>query len=288
MSNMGPETRAMLNQFTDMNKKLEAIRYSLSGIEEPSGSVKRGALYHQQTVLDKTAAFAATAVNTLGFNFVKISTDGDLQGISYNVEYIGGRAGPAIQAESNPTIVGHHLGITITNIQAQPGRTVYIDKYLAPWIMLSAMQHGTPESIRETRLTFRLARLQEAAAAAPFSTSQAKNVLPTFLLDTEILPAHIAIGLITRIHYRINPTNAVTYTLRLWRAAVNGAVAPYEENLAMLYESAAARVDDTDYDILDREIPFWLPVPGNIYYSLEWSAAPGNCSGIIEVSGVKF
>lgn len=133
--------------------------------------------------------------------------------------------------------------------------------------------------------TFRLGKLQEAAAAAKFNVDQDKVTLPTLMLDDEIDPTNILEGVITRIHFRIKPTNAVTYTLRLWRAAVDGSTKPYEENKAMLYESAAGLVSDTDYDITELSIPFKLAEAGKLYYSLDWSAATGNVQGFIEVSG---
>jgi hypothetical protein len=54
----------------------------------------------------------------------------------------------------------------------------------------------------------------------------------------------------------------------------------------MLYESPAAQVDDTDYD-REVEIPFVLETPGSLWYSIDWTAAPGNTTGFIEASGEK-
>jgi len=58
-------------------------------------------------------------------------------------------------------------------------------------------------------------------------------------------------------------------------------------NLALLYESPALQADDTDYDRAELTIPMNLLVPGALYYSIDWSAAPGNTTGFIDVSGVK-
>lgn len=124
----------------------------------------------------------------------------------------------------------------------------------------------------------------ENGAADFFETSQDKVTTPTFgLLFSRTHPT-LKSGIIKRIHYRLNPTNAVTYILRLWRAT---AVAPYRLNALMLYESPAAQVDDADYDRGELEIPFTLGFPGMIYYSIEWTGASGNTPGFIDVSGEK-
>lgn len=133
--------------------------------------------------------------------------------------------------------------------------------------------------------TFKLRKLQETAAADKFDDSQGKAVLPTWMLDDEIDPTNLQEGRIHRIHFRLNPANAVTYTLRIWRKAVDGATKPYEENMELLYESLTARVKDVDYDLTELDIPFKLYESGKLYYSLEWSAATGNINGFIEVSG---
>ena len=126
--------------------------------------------------------------------------------------------------------------------------------------------------------------MDEDGALNIFETSQAKTIPPTLGLLT--FRSHDAMrqAFINRIHYRLNPTNAATYTLRLWRASVANA---YELNLSMLYESPAAQADDTDYDRGELNIPVFLSTLGLIYYSIEWSAAPGNTTGFIDVSGEK-
>jgi len=129
---------------------------------------------------------------------------------------------------------------------------------------------------------FREYRLDEAGALDSFETVQTKTDTPTLTL----IASHPTMksGMIHRIHYRLNPTAAVTYTLRLWRGA---SADNYQSNLDMLYESPALQADDTDYDRTDLDIPLICPNPGVIYYSIEWTGAPGNTSGFIEVSGEK-
>jgi hypothetical protein len=120
-----------------------------------------------------------------------------------------------------------------------------------------------------------------------FALSQAKNVPPTLFLDTNISHPTMKTGIIRRIHYRINPTNAETYILRLWRSAPAN---PYELNLALLWESPALQADDTDYDRKGgaATIPLTLCWPGEFRYSLEWTGAPGVTPGFIDVTGEKI
>jgi hypothetical protein len=127
-------------------------------------------------------------------------------------------------------------------------------------------------------------KLDEAGVGDYFETSQTKTDTPTLMLDAWNHPTMTS-GIIKRIHYRLNPTAAVTYILRLWRGS---RAADYESNSLMLYESPALQADDTDYDrVADLEIPFVLQAPGGIYYSIEWTGAPGNTTGFIDVTGEK-
>jgi len=129
-------------------------------------------------------------------------------------------------------------------------------------------------------------RLETAAAWAEVTTSYAKTDTPVQVLtagdkDCEKMRE----GIIKRIHVRLNPTNAVTYTLRIWRRAVSGDMF---SNLYMLYESPSGLVDDTDYDFAELDIPFSLAVIGTIYFGVEWSGAAGDTNGFIDVSGVRL
>lgn len=124
--------------------------------------------------------------------------------------------------------------------------------------------------------------LDEAGADGTLVTSQTKTDMPTLYLNRLSHPT-MKSGIALRIHYRLNPTNAVTYTLRLWRAATAD---NYQSNVNMLYESPALQADDTDYD-REVEIPFWLWVPGVMFYSIEWTGAPGVTPGFIDVEGLK-
>jgi len=146
---------------------------------------------------------------------------------------------------------------------------------------------GGKDSIRRGRAEkhsiFRIWKLDEDGSGGDFETSYAKADTPVKLLDAAYpQPQKLKSGIIKRIHYRINPTNAVTYTLRLYRKAEAD---NYASNMNLLYESPAGQADDTDYDITELEIPMRLYVAGQLFFALEWTGAAGTTSGFIEVSG---
>jgi hypothetical protein len=135
------------------------------------------------------------------------------------------------------------------------------------------------------RSIFIFSELDEDGVLNTFEVDQDKVTPPTLLLDLYQTHPTMKTGIIKRIHYRLHPAvGAETYTLRLWRAT---RADPYALNLQMLYESPAAQVEDTDYDRL-VEIPFSLETPGQLYFSLDWTGAPGNTTGFISVEGEKI
>jgi len=143
-------------------------------------------------------------------------------------------------------------------------------------------------SMRDGRWTkkypFKYSILQETAAAGIFDGDSAKTDIPTGYLTTKS-PDTLKSGMIKRIHYRIKAANSVTFTLYIWQAAK---AADYDSNLNLLYESPSGQVSDTDYDRAEMDIPFILATEGTIYYSINWSGAPGNVNGFIEVSGETY
>ena len=149
------------------------------------------------------------------------------------------------------------------------------------------------ESARQGRTsgqrTFHHWMLQEASGAwADVTTSKTKTDQPTAYLNTQQIPNTLRRGVIKRIRYRLNFANAVTYTLRLWGASKTG---DYESAMHLLWESAAAQADDTEYTLDETdfgEIPFILARAGRIYVSVEWSAACGNIQGFIRVDGIEY
>lgn len=145
---------------------------------------------------------------------------------------------------------------------------------------------SSKDGVWEKHSIFRYIARDEDGTGLIFDTDQGKTTLPTEKLDIYRIPHQkLKSGLIHRIHYRLNPTEAETYTLRIWNRAVDGTSTPYEQELALLYESPAAQADDTVYDRAELVIPFTLFKPGAMYYSVDWSGTPGTTKGMIEVSG---
>lgn len=134
------------------------------------------------------------------------------------------------------------------------------------------------------RVPFTFRKLKEVAGAGAFDTSQTKADTPTLYFD-DLIPDTLKSGFINRLHFRIKAANPVTFTLRIWSAAIAN---DYESNMNMLYESMAVRVSDTDYEETELDIPFILADAGKLYYSLEWSGATGNVQGFIEASGETY
>jgi hypothetical protein len=129
---------------------------------------------------------------------------------------------------------------------------------------------------------FQLRKYDEDGSGGDLVNSYAKTDTPVKTLNTVHFPATLQQGRIFRIHYRIKPTNAATYTLRLYAASF---ALDYKSNMRMLYESPALQASDTDYDRTELDIPFRLDDQSVMYFALEWSAAPGVTLGFIEVSG---
>lgn len=122
-----------------------------------------------------------------------------------------------------------------------------------------------------------------SVAEVTLETDKSKTDTPTITLKTD--PIWVKRGIITRILYRLNPTAAETYTLMLFEAAKAN---NYESNSRLLYESAAARVDDTDYVEEDAWIIFKLDTAGMFYIATDWTGAPGITPGYVRIEGLAY
>jgi hypothetical protein len=98
-------------------------------------------------------------------------------------------------------------------------------------------------------------------------------------------------GVINNVAIRLNPTNAVTYQFELV-ADDAGASNSYRLRADNLFKSwdnsvfdVAAGADDVEYKWEGLEIPFLLGHIGDIFYNIDWSAAPGNTTGYIMIGG---
>ena len=94
---------------------------------------------------------------------------------------------------------------------------------------------------------------------------------------------------ITNIHWRLNPANAVTYDLYLY-ATIDGAVNTYQLESDKFFDSerevVADCADDVEY-LYECDRVTHLCNGGLIYYVINWSAAPGDTTGYIEVCGER-
>lgn len=130
--------------------------------------------------------------------------------------------------------------------------------------------------------------LDEDGSGDYFETDQAKTDTVTKFIMANATgcggkPLKFTEGKITAIHYRLNPTNAVTFTLRIWRKG--GVAANYASNVHLLYESPAAQADDEDYFRNGLDKDFILATPGKFWYSIDWSGPSGNTPGFIVIEG---
>jgi len=135
------------------------------------------------------------------------------------------------------------------------------------------------------RSIFRVYSYEEAGAVGDFQTSYAETDTPvkTFYYRK---PVVFKQGIATRLHLRMNQTNAVTLlAVRIYAAAHAD---NYASCLRKMYDSTAdfpaGFVDDDEYEI-ELDVPFILTTAGVVYYALEWSGAPGLTPGFIELSG---
>lgn len=181
------------------------------------------------------------------------------------------------------------LDLSYVKTLTSPIRRFYLTHDAQPGYEL-ILALGSEETYAETMRTslhelFRYFRYSEDGAVDTFETITIETATPVLWLNTFMYPTGMKTGTIKRIHYRLNPTNAATYTLRIWR---QNTAADYASNLDMLYESPPLQVDDVDYIEEDLDIPFSLAAEGFIWIGIEWTAAPGVTPGFIEVTGEKW
>lgn len=119
------------------------------------------------------------------------------------------------------------------------------------------------------------------ASGTAIETDEAEDATATRTLT---MPLWIKAGRVTRISYRLNPTNAVTYQLIILEGSAAG---NYTQAAKQIYRSATLLADDTAYqDYSERA--FLLDTAGTMYYIIDWTAAPGNTTGYIVVEGVAY
>jgi hypothetical protein len=130
-----------------------------------------------------------------------------------------------------------------------------------------------------------------------FSTSQDISTTPTRYLGDTYPPEfpNLKKGVLQRIHYWLKPTALETFTLRLWMGgAALGSLSAQQLLNSLIFESAAAKVGNTRYEepnVLTGtylKIPFTLLSKGKLYYSVQWTGAPGPTLGYVDVYGLAY
>lgn len=256
MSHLGPETKAIINAINGLKPSKENLNYQILTFD--LAVARSAALGNDEIALpgwfDTLTVGVLTGAATLRINE---------------------RTKDAIDLAWTKGVNSPIKRLFLTNA-AQPGATLIM--------ALGGDASFTADPVRAGRKVFTYALLDEDGALNIFETSQIKTVLPTFMFNQGTEPADLKEGILTKIKVRLNPTNAVTYTLRLWEAAINGAVTPYLQELACIYEMDFPGIATIPYTIVLNR-PFALGIAGQIWYSIEWSAAPGNTPGAIDLQG---
>ena len=133
--------------------------------------------------------------------------------------------------------------------------------------------------------------VEETGTAATFKTDQVfMTNQPTLYLP--VLPGTSQKFRVTAIRFYLSPANAVTYQLYLLKHDTNpGGATPLQAREDLIYDSGAAMAKDTEYFVIAGGM---LPVEvhlgdtAKLYYMIDWSAAPGDTTGFITVTGDKL
>jgi len=132
-------------------------------------------------------------------------------------------------------------------------------------------------------IPFSVKLVDEDGTGNYFETDKAETDTPTTSIDSEY---KMRVGKINRVHWRLNPTNAVTYDLYIFGDALAADYASQAEKLFDSNDVVADCADDTEYDATGLDIPFRLRTPGEWWYNTDWSGAPGNTTGYLCIEGV--
>ena len=122
-------------------------------------------------------------------------------------------------------------------------------------------------------------------AANYFETDQPIGTTPTLFFV--LTPSTVRRFRLTSVRFYMNPANAVTYELYLLEAATADDVYNLSD---VVFDSDALKADSVAYSYTgsnSTKLPtdVYLHSPPYLYYMIDWSAAPGDTSGYIEVRG---
>jgi hypothetical protein len=130
--------------------------------------------------------------------------------------------------------------------------------------------------------TFLIQHYDTDGSGHAFDQSQDITTPPTKFFAI-LNPRRLNRGILNHLVYKIVPTAAVTFTLRLWHW--NFGTNP---TVWLVWQSAGGKVGGTVYEETNLNAPFYLLSAGQFFYSIEWSAAPGVTTGSVEGQGVAF
>ena len=134
------------------------------------------------------------------------------------------------------------------------------------------------------------------ATHARLSTDTATDAKPTLTIgmtngDEGAGPWRM--GVLKTVGVRLNPTNAVTYTIEFYQDD-SGATSSYQLRADCLFKShdnaiadIAAAADDTEYVWHDINRYFYLTDIGDFFMGIDWSAAPGDTTGMVVLEGER-
>ena len=230
---------------------------------------------------------SAAWVRTEGYNKVGITTDGDIQTVSYRFVFLDGHVSAEIEASHIQSFGGNVRGIQIVNDTAESGKSIFVHRFLLPNTLASQIQFLPAVGSVVTRSRAFYASKEEFASSASnfFETDQPLGTTPT--LNMTGAPATAQFVRIDTIKYQLTPANAVTYQLYLLE---DDQAVDENSEADVFYDSGAARASGTIY-IETGGASAKLPVivnlrdVGTIWYLIDWSAASGDTTGYIRVYG---
>ena len=181
--------------------------------------------------------------------------------------------------------VGANEGLVLNDIEFRKAR-IYVantsDVFLAACTSPATFTGGGAGSSSNTMVYGSL--LDADGTGNIFETDQA--ITDTATLYLTLVPA-VSKFKLTTVRFYMNQTNAVTYELYL----LENTAADNVTNLSYaVFDSDAAKADSTAYIYTgsnSAKLPtdVYLATAGRLYYMIDWSGAPGDTPGYIEVRG---
>lgn len=277
-----------------LDKLIQRVDYLTRGLlgDVPQNLIKETKITHTQIKLDKASAFAlgADIRKVSNCNLILISTDGTINDVSFKIQGLDGQFGPELEASLIDYWIGGALRIDVANDTAEAGKSIYIDVYMAPLSLLGVVKRSFVSGTIVARTSaFYASKVDYDGTANFFETDQPLGTTPTLSMTT--LPATAKYARIDSVKYQMTPTNVVTYELYLLEDAQAD---DQRSESDVFFDSGAAQASGSVYINTGGGSTPKLPIVVNlgtvatIYYMIDWSAAPGDTTGYIKISGEMF